>query len=51
VKFIYGALKRVARGSGMNVSGSVDARENAVIFDFELPDYLGAGSSTAQEGD
>ncbi len=53
VKFIYGALKRVARGSGMNVSGSVAARENAVIFDFELPDYMGvlSGSSTTQEGD
>ncbi len=53
VKFIYGALKRVARGSGMNMSGSVAARENAVIFDFELPDYMGilTDSSNAQGGD
>jgi hypothetical protein len=47
VKFIYGAAKRVARAAGLNMKGEVDVKENEVLLNFQIPDYLGAPSAPA----
>jgi hypothetical protein len=40
VKFLYGAVKRVARASGVNMSGEVSVDGSAVLFNFEIPGYI-----------
>jgi hypothetical protein len=43
VRFLYGACRRLARGAGMAMSGNVTAEGDAVVLDFEIPDYLKQG--------
>jgi hypothetical protein len=53
VKFLYGAFKRVAKASGIDMSGEVADSASDVLFEFELKDYLRAlsGDSTEPEGE
>ncbi len=51
VKFLFGALKRMARASGMRMGGEVTTRGNEVVFNFEIKDYLaGLSASSTQKG-
>lgn len=53
VKFLYGALRRVARAADMDMQGDVLIEGNAVRFEFRIPDYTGAffAPSTPEEGE
>jgi hypothetical protein len=53
VKFLYGALRRIARAADLDMQGDVVAEGNTVRFDFQIPEYMGAlfAPSTPAEGD
>jgi hypothetical protein len=40
VKFLYGALRRVAHASGVAMSGNISTQGNQILFTFEVTDYL-----------
>jgi len=49
VQFIYGALKRVARSSGIKLQGEIEALEGAVRFHFLVPGYLEALKASSKK--
>jgi hypothetical protein len=42
VKFLYGALRRVARAVDLDMQGDVATEGNTVHFEFKIPEYIGA---------
>jgi hypothetical protein len=53
VKFLYGALRRVARAADLDMRGDVLTEGNSVRFEFRIPEYLGAlfAPSTPEGGE
>jgi hypothetical protein len=42
VKFIYGAIRRKLKASGINMKGQVQVEEDTVIFNFKVTDFMEA---------
>jgi hypothetical protein len=42
VKFLYGALRRIARAADLDMRGDVVAEGKSVRLEFEMPEYMGA---------
>jgi hypothetical protein len=53
VKFLYGALRRIARAADLNMQGDVIIEGNSVRFEFRIPEYIGAlfAPTTPEGGD
>ena len=51
VKFLYGALRRVARAADLDMRGNVYIQGNSVRFEFSIPEYIEAlFTPTTSEG-
>jgi len=50
VKFIYGAIRRKLKASGINMKGEIRVEENSVIFNFKITDFMEAVLTASESG-